>query len=157
MTPSSAQPSDDYEALVSALNASGAQFIVVGAYAVGYHGYVRATLDMDLLVDCSPQNAARVAAALKDFANVVVSPAEIRPKTMIELGREPNAVHILTSATGLTWEEAWATRLTGRIGAQPAYFLSKEALIKNKRAIGRRKDIQDLKALGAHPRRPKKK
>lgn len=157
MTPSSARPPDDYEALAAALNARGVRYVIVGAFAVGYHGYIRATMDIDIFADCDADNAARLAAALHDFAGVKVDPKEIRPKTMIELGHEPNAVHILTSVTGLTWQEAWDTRLSGRIGAQPADFLSKEALVRNKRAVGRGKDLQDLKELGAAPRRGKKK
>ncbi|HBA59372.1 MAG TPA: hypothetical protein DCZ92_00840 [Elusimicrobia bacterium] len=151
MTPSNAEPLDDYEELVALLNAHKVEYVIVGAYAVGYHGYIRATTDMDILVGCQPVNAVRLAAALLDFAGVAVDPGQIREKTLIELGREPNSVHIITTITGVAWKSAWSTRVKGEIGAQPAPFLSRECLIKNKRAIGRDKDYLDLKSLGAPP------
>ncbi|OGS24823.1 MAG: hypothetical protein A3J70_00075 [Elusimicrobia bacterium RIFCSPHIGHO2_02_FULL_61_10] len=156
MTPSNAEPLDDYEELVSLLNTHRVEYLIVGAYAVGYHGYIRATVDMDILVSHEPANTARLAAALKDFAGVVVDPAQIVEKTMIELGREPNSVHIITNITGVPWGTAWAKRVKGRIGDQPAPFLSKECLVKNKRAMGRKKDSLDLSGLAAKKARPKK-
>ena len=156
MTPSNAEPSDDYEELVSILNRHKVEYLIVGAYAVGYHGYIRATVDMDILVSPAPANAIRVAAALKDFAAIAVDPGQIVEKTLIELGREPNSVHIITTITGVPWEAAWSSRVKGKIGDQPAPFLSKECLIKNKRAMGRKKDSLDLNALGPKKRRPKK-
>lgn len=152
MTPSNAEPLDDYEELIAILNAHQVQYVVIGAYAVGYHGYIRATTDMDLIVNYKPENAARVAAALKDFAGVEVDPGEIKEKTLIELGREPNSVHIITTMTGVTWEKVWASRVNGEIGKQSAPFLSKECLIKNKLATGREKDYLDLKGIGAGPK-----
>lgn len=156
MTPSNSEPTDDYEELVFTLNKHKVEYLIVGAYAVGYHGYIRATVDMDILVSSAPANAVRLAAALKDFAAIAVDPAEIVEKTLIELGREPNSVHIITTITGVPWETAWETRVKGKIGNQPAPFLSKECLIKNKRAMGRKKDSLDLSALGLRNRRPKK-
>lgn len=88
MTPSNAEPLDDYEEMVAALNARGVRYLVIGAYAVGYHGYIRATGDMDLAEDPAPENAVNLAAALKDFAGVDVAPGDIKEKTLIELGRE---------------------------------------------------------------------
>lgn len=149
MTPSNAAPIDDYEELVAILNHCKVQYIIVGAYAVGYHGYIRATTDMDILVNSAPANATRLAAALKDFAGVEVDPARIVERTLIELGREPNSVHIITTITGVPWETAWRTRVKGEIGKQPAPFLSRQSLIINKRAIGRDKDRLDLKGIGA--------
>ena len=154
MTPSNAAPLDDYEELVAILNHCKVQFIIVGAYAVGYHGYIRATTDMDILVNPEPANATRLAAALNEFAGVAVDPAQIVEKTLIELGREPNSVHIITTITGVAWKTAWSTRAKGEIGKQPAPFLSKKCLIKNKQAIGRDKDRLDLKALGSKPKKP---
>lgn len=155
MTPLNTKPIDDYEALITALNGRRVEFIIVGAYAVGYHGYLRATEDMDILVNPAPKNAARVSAALKDFNGVEVDPAEIKEKTMIELGIKPNALHIITAITGVTWAKAWTTRVESEFGDQPAAFLSKECLIENKRAVGRDKDTLDLIGLGAEPAPPR--
>lgn len=149
MTASNAEPLDDYEELIAALNARGVLYLVIGAYAVGFHGHIRATSDMDLAVDPAPENADRLAAALKDFAGVSVNPDDIKEKTLIELGRDPQGVDIITTMKGLTWDRAWSERESGLIGRQPAPFLSRACLIANKRATGRERDLLDLKALGA--------
>ena len=149
MTPSNAQPLDDYEEFIAVLNAHRVEYVIIGAYAVGYHGYIRATTDMDIVVNPSPENAAKVAASLKAFAGIEVDPAQIREKTLIEIGREPNSVDIITTMTGVTWERVWSSRVIGKIGKRSAPFLSKKCLIENKRALGREKDYLDLKGIGA--------
>lgn len=148
MTPSNKEATDDYESLVSELNTHGVEYIIVGAYAVGYHGYLRGTGDLDILVKPSPENAVKVSAALKEFAAVEVAPAEITVKTRIVVGREPNKVDIMTSIKGISWDQAWNSRVPGQLGKQPASFLSRECLLSNKRAVGRDKDQLDIRALG---------
>ena len=151
MTPSNAEPTDDYKELIISLNAHSVEFVIVGAYAVGHHGYIRGTKDLDILVNATPENAVKVAAALKDFAAVDVDPKEIRDKTRIVLGRDPNSVDILTSITGVSWERAWSGRVQGHLRGQSAAFLSVECLVDNKRAADRPKDHFDLQGLGAEP------
>ncbi len=149
MTPSNVEPLDDYEELIARLNARGVEFVIIGAYAVGYHGYIRATTDMDIAISLAPENALKIATALKDFAGVVVDPARIKERTLIELGRDPNSVDIITTMKGVTWEQAWTSRVMGKVGKQPAPFLSRECLIANKLATGREQDRLDLKGIGA--------
>jgi hypothetical protein len=151
MTPFNNEHVDDYEDLVAVFNKHNVEYIIVGAYAVGHYGYLRATEDIDLLVNPKPENAKKVAAALKDFAGIEADPAEIKEKTIIEIGVKPNALHIMTNITGVAWEKAWASRVQSVFGDQPAPFLSKECLIVNKRATGRGKDSIDLIGLGAEP------
>ena len=154
MTPSNAEPLDDYEALIACLNLHGVEYVIIGAYAVGYHGYIRATTDMDLAVNPTAENAARIAATLKDFAGIEIDPAEIKEKTLIELGRDPNSVDIITTMKGVTWQRAWSNRVVGNVGKQPAPFLSRECLIENKLATGRDRDYLDLKGIGAQWEKP---
>lgn len=151
MTPFNTEHLDDYEDLIAVFNKHLVEYIIIGAYAVGHYGYLRATEDIDLLVSPKSENAKKVAAALKDFGGVVIDPAEIKEKTMIELGVKPNGLHIMTSITGVAWEKAWASREQSVFGDQPAPFLSKECLIANKRATARGKDSIDLIGLGAEP------
>jgi hypothetical protein len=151
MTPLNNSPIDDYAAFIAALNEHRVEFMIVGAYAVGLHGYIRATMDIDIFVNPEPRNASRVSAALKDFNGVEVNPKEIKRNTIIELGKEPNSLHIITNITGVEWEKAWKSRVHSELGNQPAAFISKECLIKNKRACGRDKDNLDLIGLGAEP------
>ena len=154
MTPSNNEPIDDYEDLIAVFKKHQVQYIIIGAYAVGHYGYLRATEDIDLLINSKPENAKKVAAALKDFGGVKIDPTQIKEKTMIELGIKPNGLHIMTNITGVAWEKAWATRIRSEFGDQSAPFLSKECLIANKRATGREKDYLDLKGLGAVPQDP---
>jgi hypothetical protein len=155
MTPLNNNHIDDYEALIATLNKHKVEFMIVGAYAVGLHGYIRATTDIDILVKPDHRNAARVSAALKDFNGVEVDPAKIKENTMIELGKEPNSLHILTNITGVAWGKAWSSRVQSEFGNQPASFLSKECLIKTKLACGRYKDNLDLIGLGVEPNKSK--
>ena len=148
MTPFNTEHIDDYEDLIAVFNKHQVEYMIIGAYAVGHYGYLRATEDIDLFVSPRPENAKKVAAALKDFGGVEVNPAEIKEKTMIELGLKPNGLHIMTDITGVTWEKAWASREQSVFGDQPAPFLSKECLIANKRATARGKDSIDLIGLG---------
>ena len=148
MTPLNNAPIDDYEALIAILNKHQVDFVIVGAYAVGLHGYIRATTDIDILVKPKPENAVRVSAALKEFNGVEVDPAKIKGNTIIELGVKPNGLHIMTHITGVAWEKAWSSRVQSDFGNQPAAFLSKECLIETKRTCGRNKDNLDLIGLG---------
>ncbi|MCX5793224.1 MAG: hypothetical protein NTY45_13550 [Elusimicrobia bacterium] len=157
MTPLNNSPIDDYAALIAALNAHRVEFMIVGAYAVGLHGYIRATMDIDIFVNPEQRNASRVSAALKDFNGVKVNPKEIKKNTMIELGKEPNSLHIITNITGVEWKKAWKSRVQSELGDQPAAFISRECLIENKRACGRDKDKLDLIGLGAEPAQQKTK
>jgi len=153
MMPSNAEPLDDYEEFITVLNAHHVEYVIIGAYAVGYHGYIRATTDMDIVVNPSPKNAAKVVASLKAFAGIEVDPVQIKEKTLIEIGREPNSVDIITTMTGVTWERVWLSRVIGKIGRHSAPFLSKECLIENKLATGREKDYLDLKGIGAESKK----
>jgi hypothetical protein len=154
MTPSNDEPLDDYEELVACLNAHGVEYLIIGAYAVAYHGYIRATSDMDIAVNPAPENATKLAASLKDFAGVEVNPADIKEKTLIELGRDPNSVDIITTMKGVPWERAWSSRIVAKVGKQSAPILSRECLIENKLATGRERDYADLKGIGAKFEKP---
>jgi len=155
MTPLNNASIDDYEALIATLNKHQVEFLIVGAYAVGLHGYIRATTDIDILVKPKSENAVRVSAALKEFNGVEVDPAKIKENTIIEMGVKPNGLHIMTHITGVEWEKAWSSRVQSDFGNQPAAFLSKECLIETKRACGRDKDNLDLIGLGVEPNKSK--
>jgi len=148
MTPSNIDPIKDYEDLIAGFNTHGVEYIIIGAYAVGHHGFVRGTADLDILVSAAPENARRLAAALKDFAGLTMDPSAVKENTLITLGQEPNSVDILTTAKGMSWESAWSERQPGRLGTQTAHFLSYRCLIESKRAVGRHKDLADIEGLG---------
>jgi hypothetical protein len=145
---------DDFRDLLEALQTAGAAFLVVGAHALAVHGAPRATGDLDVWVRPDPGNAARVLRALVEFGAPVeslqVSEADlVTPGTVIQIGLPPRRIDILTEISGIGFDEAWATRATTAVGSLEIPFLGREALVRNKRASGRPKDLLDLSLLDA--------
>lgn len=147
----SMEPPRDFCELVELFNASRVKSLIVGAYALAYHGAPRMTGDLDLLVEPSAENAQRVIDALSafGFGDIGLSAEDFqRPDTVVQLGVPPVRVDLLTGITGVSWDEAWAGRVDGELGAVPAAFIGLAELRRNKRATGRHRDLADLEALG---------
>jgi hypothetical protein len=141
----------DFLEMLSALSEAGAEFLVVGAHALAAHARPRATGDLDLWVRPTAENADRVYAALHRFGAPLddLQPAELtRPDLVFQIGVAPARIDLLTSISGVTFEEAWATRITVPIGALLVPVIGRERLIQNKRAAGRPRDLADLADLG---------
>ncbi|HRY44297.1 MAG TPA: hypothetical protein P5164_10150 [Thermoanaerobaculia bacterium] len=144
----------DFVEMLSALDAAGAEYLVVGAHALAAHGVPRATGDLDIWVRATPENAARVLAALRDFGAPLsdLSPEDLtRPETVFQIGVVPVRVDILTSISGVEFEEAWAGRIQATVDAVTFGVLGREELIRNKRATGRPKDLLDVETLLGEP------
>jgi hypothetical protein len=144
--------------MLRALVESGAEFLIVGAHAMAAHGVPRATLDLDIYVRASADNAARVIAALREFgaplsAHDVQAEDFEREGTVYQLGLPPNRIDLLTRISGVEFEEAWASRVTTTIGDLTVSVIGREPLLANKRAAGRDKDLVDVRLLeqGAKP------
>lgn len=141
----------DWRDLFAALNDAGAEFLVVGAHALAAHGHVRATKDLDVWVRSTLDNATRVHQALRAFGAPLDELQErdlVTPDTVFQMGVAPLRIDILTSIDGLTFDEAWPSRVPTRYADQPICVLSREALIKNKLASGRLQDLADVEQLG---------
>lgn len=141
----------DFEALLAELNGADARFLVVGAYAVALHSRPRATGDLDLWVEPTPTNAARVHRALRAFGAPLADLSETdlqQPDLVYQIGVPPRRIDILTSLDGLTFSEAWPSRVQGALGRVACSFLGRADLIRNKRATGRPRDLADLADLG---------
>lgn len=141
----------DFVALLRELSAVEARFLVVGAYALAHHARPRATGDLDVWVEPTAPNSERVHRALHAFGAPLtdLSVAELaQPELVYQIGVPPRRIDILTSLTGLTFEEAWSTRVEGPFGDTRCPYLGREALVRNKRAVGRPRDLADLEALG---------
>ena len=144
----------DWADVLVALRDSGARFLVVGAHALAVQGVPRAAQDLDVWVDPTPENADRVWEALTRFG----APLEdmevdrddfVRPDTVVQIGLPPNRIDLLTAMTGVpSFDTAWATRIEIEIDDHVIPFLGRDALIANKRATGRLKDLADIEALG---------
>jgi hypothetical protein len=141
----------DLREFIESLNSQSVDYLIVGAFALAFHGVPRYTGDIDILVRTSAENAARVEAVMRafSFASLGLSAADfMHPDHVIQLGHPPNRIDLLTSITGVTFEEAWNTRVDGNLHGIPVRFIGREALIRNKRATGRARDKADLEALG---------
>ena len=117
---------------------------------MAYHGYPRYTRDIDLFVDASVENGERLLAAIKQFGFEDLGLAVndfTKADQVIQLGVEPNRIDILTFLSGVSFDEAWATREQGEIDGLATPFISKEMLKRNKAASGRLQDLADLQYL----------
>ena len=141
----------DFKELLELFNARSVEYLIVGAYALAQHGIPRYTGDLDILVRPSADNAVRVMEALKAFGFGEIGLARQdfeKAGNVIQLGVPPVRIDIVTSISGVSWEEADGERIEGRYGDIAVGFLGREQIIANKRASGRKKDLADLEALG---------
>jgi hypothetical protein len=143
----------DFLDLLADLLASEARFMVVGAHALAAHGVPRATGDLDVWVARDLDNARRIWSALVRFG-APVSSAGIKaedlakPDQVFQIGLPPRRIDVLTSISGVEFEQAWPGRIVRPVETLAVPFIGREALISNKRATGRAKDKADLEALG---------
>lgn len=140
----------DFRDLLAALNARRVEFVVIGAFALAYHGRPRATGDLDVWIRPNAENAARLIEALSDFgfASVGLKVADVLSGKVIQLGYPPVRVDLLTDIDGVGTDEIWKERVAGKFSDQDASYLSKRCLIANKKAVGRPQDLADIAALG---------
>ncbi len=141
----------DFVELLQAFVAADVRFLIVGAYALAIHGRPRATGDLDVWVDPTPENAARIVQALAAFGAPLkdISEADLaQPGIVYQLGIAPVRIDILTDLTGLTFEEAWRERVRHAFGPIEVTFIGRDAFIRNKRATGRVRDLADLEGMG---------
>lgn len=140
----------DFVDLLRAFNAANVRFLVVGAYALALHGRPRATGDLDVWIDATPENAARVIRALTAFGAPLagVSAEDFaREGVVYQIGVPPGRIDILTQLTGLTFAEAWPSRLRRPFGDLDVDFIGRDAFLRNKRATGRAKDLGDIEGM----------
>ena len=142
--------SNDWRELLESLNSRGIDYVVVGAHSLAFHGRPRYTGDLDILVRATRENAAKLVDLLNQFGFADAGFKEsdfTEPDQLIQLGRAPNRIDLLTSITGVTTDQALASKVSADLDGIPVFILAKDALIRNKRAVGRPQDIADLKAL----------
>jgi hypothetical protein len=140
----------DLREFIESLNSHEVEYLIVGAHALAFHGFPRYTGDVDILVRPTSENAARIEHVLVafSFASLGLSADDfLHPGRVVQLGIAPNRIDLLTSLTGVMFEEAWDRRVPGTLDGVPVAFLSRETLIKNKRATGRTQDAADVENL----------
>jgi predicted nucleotidyltransferase len=140
----------DLREFLKLLNSKKVEYLLIGGYAVGFYGYPRATADMDIWVAMSAENAAKLVAALREFGFDV---PELKPElfmqedSIVRLGEPPLRLEILTSISGVTFEECYQKRSRPRFDGLRVNLISLEHLRLNKKASGRPKDLDDLEQL----------
>jgi len=143
---------EDYKDMLHALSDEKVKFILVGAYALAAHGYPRATMDIDIWVMPSPENADAVLRALRRFGaplqNLTKEDLQ-KDGTVFQIGVAPRRIDIITAATGLQFEETYRNSISVNIESVEVHIPSINDLIRNKRATGRTKDLADAETLEA--------
>ena len=141
----------DFRDLLELLNEHKVEYLIVGGYALAFHGAPRFTGDIEILVRPDRENAHRVIGALAafgfQFPDLTAQDFE-NPNKVVQLGVPPVRIDIITSISGVTWPEAAAAKEPGTFGDVPVAYIGRREYIKNKRSAGRKKDLADIEALG---------
>lgn len=143
----------DFKDLLELFNEHNVEYVIVGGYALAFHGAPRFTGDIDLHVNPRTGNAANILAALHAFGFGSLDLSErdsTSPDKVVQLGVPPVRIDIITSITGVTWDQVDRGKVPGEYGPVAVYYLGRDQLIANKKATGRAKDAADLEALGEH-------
>jgi hypothetical protein len=144
------QVNQDFADLFAALNAAEARYLLVGGYAVSFHAEPRFTKDLDIWVEASPVNAARVHEALVAFGAPLagITPSDLSTMgNVVQIGVPPNRIDVVTSIDGVEFLAAWPDRVVTTYGDHAVPVIGKDALIRNKRASGRPQDLLDVEKL----------
>lgn len=140
----------DFDEMLAALSAAGAEFLVVGAHAVAVHGRPRATGDLDLWVRPTADNASRVWQALSAFGAPLsqLTEADLAlPDLIFQIGVPPARIDVMTGVSGITFDEAWPRRAIVTVSGRSVPVIGREDLIRNKKASGRPRDLADVAEL----------
>ena len=139
---------NDYKEFIALLNGSGVKYVLVGAHALSYYGKPRTTGDIDFFIEKSSENIARLVMVMVEFGFVPGTfPAEAFEHDCVQVGFAPFRIDILTSLSGVDFDEVAATANYDVVDDLKVPIISKELLIKNKRATGRSQDLTDVAQL----------
>jgi len=140
----------DFKEFIQSLNDNAVRYLLVGGYAVAVHGYPRYTKDMDIWVDMSEENAAKIVKALNEFgfASLGLKEADfIAPDQIIQLGYPPGRIDILTTLPGVEFGDCYPARVTTDVDGVTVACIDLDNLVKNKKATGRHQDWADVENL----------
>ncbi len=140
----------DFKEFLRLLHDQGVEYLLIGGYAVAYHGYPRATADMDIWVAMRPENAQRIVTALRDFGFDVPELSTdlfLQDQRIVRMGMPPMRIEITTAISGVVFDECYARRVIDEIDGIQVNLISLRDLKVNKKASGRLKDLSDLEYL----------
>ena len=141
----------DFKELLELFNKHKVEYLIVGGYALAFHGSPRVTGDIDLFVRPTDENAQRILVALHDFGfgSLDLSKKDFTtPGMVVQLGVPPVRIDIITRVSGVSWQQADVGKVPGHYAGTPVFFIGRDDFIANKRATGRAKDAADIEALG---------
>jgi len=140
----------DFREFIELLNSASVKYVIVGGWAVAYHGHPRYTGDIDFFVEASPDNARRIVNVLRRFGFAGLGLTEqdfVQSDRVVQLGVPPRRIDLVTGISGVPFEEAWSSKLAATLDGLPVYVVSQEVLLKNKAAAGRPQDQADIAEL----------
>jgi hypothetical protein len=141
----------DFKELLELFSAGKVEYAISGGYALAFHGAPRNTGDIDILVKPDRDNARKILDALIEFGfgdlDLTINDFS-STGNVVQLGVQPVRIDIVTSITGLSWEQIAENKVAGDYGDIPVYYMGKNELIINKKALGRHRDLADIEALG---------
>jgi hypothetical protein len=140
----------DFKEFLRLLNENGVEYLLIGGYAVGYYGYVRATADMDVWIAMNAENAEKAATALCQFGFDVPELSTdlfLKPDSIVRMGLPPLRIEVFNTVSGVSFEECYAERTNATVDDLSIPIIGLEHLKLNKRASGRGKDLVDLEHL----------
>jgi hypothetical protein len=143
----------DYKEFIKLLNENKVEYLVVGAFALAFHGYPRFTGDIDFWINNDPENAKKVYDSIKEFGFPTSNLSEedfISDDLIFQIGYPPVRIDIVTSVSGLDFTKSFKNKKINRSSGLKIYFINIEDLKKNKKASGRKKDLIDLEELRKH-------
>ena len=140
----------DFKEFLQLLNDHHVEYLLVGGYAVGYHGYPRATVDLDIWVAVTPRNARQLVEVFREFGFDVKELKEdlfLKENRIIRIGEPPLRIEVMTSVSGVDFDACYQQRINDTIDGIRVNFINLENLKTNKLAAGRHKDLNDLENL----------
>ena len=140
----------DFKEFLELLNKNQVKYLIVGGYALAFHGYPRYTKNIDLWILMEKSNAESILKSLDEFgfSGIGITANDLNtPETVIQLGYPPNRIDLMTEVSGLTFEECYDKKIEINIEGTSVFFIDLESLKKNKKASGRHEDLADLENL----------
>jgi hypothetical protein len=142
-------PSRDFRDFLELVAQYDVKALIIGAFAVAFHAKPRFTKDLDIFVEATPDNAERLLHAIDVFGfdTLGLTVDDFAPGRVTQLGFPPNRIGLVTSIDGVTFDDAWASRVAGKYGDIDVWYIGRDALVRNKAAAARPQDLMDLATL----------
>ena len=140
----------DFKEFLKLLNANQVEYLLIGGYAVGYHGYPRATADMDIWIAAKPDNSTKIINVFNDFGfsdSMLKPDIFLKEDQIVRIGLPPIRIEVITTISGVSFDECYSERVIGKIDGIQVNLIDLKHLKINKKASGRHKDLNDLENL----------